>query len=285
MALLFFAASAMLGLTACSRALPMTEESPAMTSYSVASGSERSENTQFVKISVFFDKPIKVGRAAKNDFRLTTDGASLDKKVMDYTVEAMAGNEKGLSVTLHATSGAQTPDKGDYFALHNGNLQIESAGTQMNDVTSADGKSSVRWNTIKCVVPSGLSLSTVISREGDAEKGVPASVTVKVDAVPALRVVTWLQLSKNGQPVMRKDFKTKEYTYTNDGSIPLHEHQFLQATPESCARDILAQLKSFFGETGDFTFSQSGDSVTIERTQAVNHEQLSFQIWTQAQNQ
>lgn len=262
------------------RTKPVTADSPGITSYKVTSGSEDTESSQYVKVSVIFDKPIKIIKSAKKDFIITVDGKALDAKVADYSVEAMSDNSQGLIITIHATPNAQSPDKGTYFALYEGGLQIRTASEGLHGVLSADGKLSVRWNTINCTIPSGMVMTTVSAQEGNAADAIPASLTVRVDETPKIRVVTWLQLCVNGQPALDKNAVHENYTYCNDGSIPLHVHQFIQSTPSNCAQSIAEQLNSFFGNTGDFTVTQNGETITIKSTHITDREQLSFNIFT-----
>ena len=258
-------------LSACGGALPVTDDSPEIVSVDISSGSNGSENSQYVKVSVWFDKAVKADRRIVNELRLTVNGKTPDKKVAVIAAEAMPDDETGLIITLKAAETARSPDKGTYFALYEGNLEISAPTGGLRYLTSADGKKSVRWETVSGVIPSGMTLTEIDSGDG--------RLTVHVDTVPVVRVVTWVQFCANGSPVMEPGFTKESYVYANDGSIPVHVHYFLRATPESCAEAVIQQLEYFFGETGDYIFSQDGDLIIVERTQPAGNELLSLRVW------
>ena len=265
-------------LFACQNNPQITDNSPAIISFDATSGSENTENSQFVKVSIQFDKPISVGKNAKSAIRIAVNGNPPDKSTMDYSVAKTSGDETGIEITLHALPSAQSPNKGKYFALYNGAIQIDMPKALPNSITSADGKSLVRWDTINLIAPSGLSISVETNTEGNESQGKPASLTFRVDKTPNIRVVSWLQLRLNGEPVMREDFQLEEYSYQHDGSIPVHFHYFMQTTPESCAKTIAERLNHYFADTYSLVCTQNGDKVTITRLHATDSELLSIAV-------
>lgn len=259
----------------CQKQAVIDADSPVPLHYAVAVSNQGTESSQKVEISVFFDKPVLVSDKAASDFKLLLNGKSLDGKIMDYHVMGSKKDPRALLIDIVALPTVASPGEGRFFALYNGDLSIEPVNPQgLAGVTDKTGKASAKWQKVNCVIPSGLVLKAVLQQKGDLSDHVKAKTIVEIQDIPKIRVVSWIQLLNNGSPVMAKGYKTDSYTYTNDGSFPLHDHQFLMMAKEDYAGDLVSQLQSFFGGTGKYTFSHKGAQVTIEANEMRDGELL-----------
>ncbi len=264
----------------CQKQAVIDADSPVPLHHAVAVSNQGTESSQKVQISVFFDKPVLVSDQAASDFKLLLNGKPLDGKIMDYHVMGSKQDPRTILIDIVALPTVASPGEGRFFALYNGDLLIESVNPRgIAGVTDKTGKASAKWQKISCIIPSGLVLMTVVQQKGDLNNHVKAKTIVEIRDIPKIRVVSWIQLLNNGSPAMAEGYKTVSYTYTNDGSFPLHDHQFLMMTKEDYAGDLVDQLQSFFGGTGKYTFSRKGAQVTIEANELRDGEILQLKLY------
>ncbi len=273
-------AALMLLFCSCGKGGLPAADSPAPMSYTVSASSKGTENTQKVLIKVLFDKAIAVGKNAEKDFRILISEKPMDKKTMDFKVLQDPDDGKTLDIEIFALSKVTSPDKGGFFALYDGDMSITAANKNgISGITDRDRKTSVKWKDIKCVVPSGLTIKTCSAVTGNAASGTRAKVVAEVTNVASVRVVTWIQLLRNNSPAMEAGYSSAGYKYQNEGSVPIHAHQFLLYSQKDYAGQIVSSLKKFFGKAGEYTFSQDGNKFAVEAVRPVDGEKLEVKVY------
>ncbi|MFT8889829.1 MAG: hypothetical protein ABF904_13600 [Ethanoligenens sp.] len=275
-------------LTGCGPTAKTGSGSPTVTAEHVSVSSVAGKETsQKVTVTFTFDRAIAVDKDIKNELSVTLNGKALDTKTIQWTAAINSKDDRQLFFTLFAQPSDTDPTQGNYFGLYEGNLVITARnGSYLSAVTDTGKKYAAKWRTTHVQIPSGVTVEEVSSQTGGASA--PARTTVHVASIGVVRAMTWVQFLENGQPVMQKDYKKGTFTYTNDGSFPIHDHQLFQMTAEDYAKEIAAGLESYFGKgtptAGRFVFSSTRDTVTVTATASVNGETLSLQIFNQPEN-
>ncbi|ADU26541.1 hypothetical protein [Ethanoligenens harbinense] len=270
-------------LTACGPMAKTGSDSPNIISrhVSVSSGNGR-EASQKVTITLTFDRAICVNQDVNRQLSVTLNGKAPDSKTMQCTVAADKSDNRRLIFTLSALSGDTDPTKGAYFAVYEGNLVIAAkSGASVPAVTDLKGKYAAKWPNIHVQIPSGVALTQVAAVKGSATAS--AQTAVRVTSIGVIRAMTWVQFLENGQPVMQKGYKKGGFSYINDGSFPVHDHELFQMDAEDYAKEIAESLESYFGKgtptAGRFIFSSSKDTVTIRANTQTDGQTLSLQIF------
>lgn len=270
-------------LTACGPTAKTGSGSPIITGrhVSVSSGSGK-ETAQKVTVALTFDRPICVNQAVSRQLSVTLNGKAPDSGTMQWTAAADKSDNRRLTFTLSALSGDTDPTEGKYFAVYEGALVIAAkSGASVPAVTDLTGKYAAKWPNIHVQIPSGVALTQVAAVKGGAVAS--AQTTVRVASIGVIRAMTWVQFLENGQPVMQKGYKRGSFSYTNDGSFPVHDHELFQMGAEDYASEIAGGLESYFGKgtptAGRFTFSSSKDTVTVRANTPADGQMLSLQVF------
>lgn len=244
--------AALLLFSGCSH-VDVKQDSPRVAGFSVESSSNGTEQSQRVKLTVVFDRPIVVEQGAGGDFAVKVDGATLDPKTVLCGVSQ--GGNNSLVITLSPASRALGPKTGTYFALHYGGLTVEAADVTggLKHVRSSTGASAV-LRKITCRIPSGLKIAVVSSTPGGNAGGQPATATFRVLKVPQVRVVSWVVLSSGGREVY------------------VHNHEFLTYSVESYAQYLAGSLQQTYG--GEYVFTAKGDQVTVKAAKVTDGQAL-----------
>lgn len=270
----------------CRKQAVFNSGSPVPIHYSMAVSNHGTESSQKVEVSVFFNKSILVSNQAADDFKLLLDGQPIDSKTMDYHVLGSSKDHRALLIAIEARPTVSSPGKGKFFALYNGKLSIESVNPKgIAGVTDQAGRVSAKWQKINCLIPSGLALKTALQQKGDLRDQLKAKTIVEIRDIPKIRVISWIQLLKNGSPVMPKGSETDAYANidqrsfpASEGFFPLHDHQFMIMTKEDYAGELAGQLQHFFGGTGQYTFSHQDGQVIIQANQVKDGELLQLNL-------
>lgn len=270
-------------LAACEPTAKTGFDSPNIISrhVSVSSGNGR-EASQKVTITLTFDRAICVNQSVNRQLSVTLNGKAPDSKTMQWTVAADKSDNRRLIFTLSALSGDTDPTKGRYFAVYEGNLVIAAkSSASVSAVTDLKGKYAANWPNIHVQIPSGVALTQVAAVKGSATAF--AQTVVRVVSTGVIRAMTWVQFLENGQPVMHKEYKKDGFSYTNNGSFPVHDHELFQMDAEDYAKEIAEGLESYFGKgtptAGQFIFSSSKDIVTVRANTHTDGQTLSLQIF------
>lgn len=270
-------------LAACGPRAAVGSGSPAITGQTVSVYSDGTEASQKVTVAITFDRPVAVGRSVDGQLAVTLNGKEPDKQTMRWTAAADKADNHRLLFTLSALPTVTDPQKGRFFGLYEGRLVIAAKDKNgaVAAVTDAGGRYVAKWTAVRVQIPSGVALTQVSADKGSASA--PARTSVRVASLGVVRAMTWVQLLENGQPAMPKNYKRGSFSYTNDGSIPIHDHELFQMRAEDYASEIAAGLSTYFGKgtptEGRFTFASQGDTVTVTASAPQDGQKLSLLIF------
>lgn len=256
--------------------------SPHIVSQHITVSSSGIETSQKVTVSLLFDRAITVAKNVDDQLAVTLNGKAVDTKTIQWAAAANTKDARQLLITLSAQPTDTDPMKGKYFGLYEGSLVIAAkSGFSVSAVTDTSGKYAAKWTKVHVQIPSGVAVTELSSDKGGTSA--PAQVTVRVTSIGVVRAMTWVQFLQNGQPVMQKNYKKGSFSYTNDGSFPIHDHELFQMSAEDYAKEIASGLENYFGKSsptaGKYTFTSSGDTVTIKSNTPTDGEVLSLQIF------
>ena len=178
----------------------------------------RAEDDQNIEVTVQFDKIIRVDSGAEEDVSVKIAGSSLDQSpntengVSNRTLSVTADPEDDtkLIITIGSVKGAQ------FVKQTNASIQIQASEAGISHILTADSGKPVNLRYIESVIPCGLELSTVDSQAGTAGKS--ASVTKRVTHRANVRSMVYIQLLKDGQPLLPVD------QFDHEGSYVIHAH-------------------------------------------------------------
>lgn len=225
-------------LAACGKRPVDEEKSPRLVDAAIRSYSEGSEDSQYVQVSLVFDKEISVADTASS-LRVTISGERIEEDEMTLRM----GDEKDtaeLSIPVEAvTSGVLKIQK------------AEKADT-ITDIMDADGDYAACDLTLEGIIPSGVTLSTADTGNGKVVK--------KVESPWNIRSIAWVALTQNGTLVPVSEEREGELL---DGHAAVHGHEFLMEDEKDIAAKIADTLERNYSE--EYRFSSEGDTVTAQR--------------------
>ena len=247
----------------------------------------RAEDDQNIEVTVQFDKIIRVDSGAEEDVSVKIAGSSLDQSpntengVSNRTLSVTADPEVDtkLIITIGSVKGAQ------FVKQTNASIQIQASEAGISHILTADSGKPVNLRYIESVIPCGLELSTVDSQAGTAGKS--ASVTKRVTHRANVRSMVYIQLLKDGQPLLPVD------QFDHEGSYVIHAHAFIptasgdimipELTEQSYAELIVQgfenSVKNLPELSSRFKMTQDGDKIIFEDTQAEEGETLDVIVY------
>lgn len=257
-------------------------------SYSVRSYNEsRTEDDQNIEVKIKFSAPVKLKGAAENDITVKIAGNTLDKtpsavngvSTRTLSVKADPTDSSSVIVTIGSVKGSE------FIRMTNAKLEISAAeGGVKNIVSVADG-APVNIGYISTVIPSGLEMTQTASVAGTASQA--ASVTKKITHRANVRGMVYIQVLKNGQPLLPVD------SFDHEGSYIIHAHAFIDTAsgdeiiPEMTEADyakVIAQtfavsINSIEDLKAGYEMTADGDSITLKALKPSAGETLDVRIY------
>ncbi len=193
----------------------------------------RAEDDQNIEVTVTFDRAIEVSAGAESDISVKIAGSPLDQSPntengvsnRTLTVKADPQDDTKLIITIGSVPGAA------FVKQTNASIQIQASESGISHILTVGSKEPADIKYIETVIPCGLELSTAASQEGKA--GGTASVTKKVTHRANVRSMVYIQILKDGQPILPTD------RFDYDGSYVIHAHAFI---PTASGDTILSEL-------------------------------------------
>lgn len=224
--------------TCCGKTAVDEEKSPVLTGAEIISYNEGTENSQYVKVCLTFDKAISVQSDQRDSLRITIAGNRIDTD--DYALEQ--GDQESTAELIISVD-----------AVTDGILKIgksEKADT-ITGIQDETQTYAAKEFELEGIIPSGVSLSTVLSGEGYTVK--------QVDSSWNIRSIAWIGLSENGERIPAAENRAGEML---DGYAAVHGHEFLMEDEENIAEKIVEVLSSNYGE--DYSFSCDDNLITVQ---------------------
>lgn len=225
--------------TACGKKSVDVDQSPELVNASVTSWNQGSEDSQFIKICLKFNKKISVIEEERDSLRITIAGERIKEE--EYQLEL--GEDEFTAVLIISVD-----------AITTGVLKVgisENADT-ITGILDADGKYAVKEFELEGLIPSGVSLSTVRLEDG--------LVVKQVDSYWNIRSIAWVGLVENGNLVPVSETRALEML---DGRAAVHGHEFLMEDESDIAESIVEVLESNYGE--EYLFSRNHNQITAQK--------------------
>lgn len=211
--------------------------SPRLTDYTLAGECDGDENSQFVVLSLQFDREINYAEDFADDLRITI--ADERQKADNFQM----WQDSADSVTLRMPVSAVTTGK-----LH---IEPIKQGEPLTGITDKTEGAPAYPFTIDAIIPSGVDLETVAARGGTVVKRVVGTWNI--------RNITWVQLWADGelvQPVVTDSLEIL------DGAVAVHGHDFLTSDEFVIAEEIVDTLQKFYGD--EYLFAAEDDTVIVK---------------------
>lgn len=224
--------------TCCGKIAVDEETSPVLTGAEITSYSEGTENSQYVKVCLTFDKAISVQSELRDTLRITIAGNRIDTD--DYALEQ--GDQDRTAELIISVD-----------AVTDGILKIgksEKADT-ITGIQDEAQTCAAKEFELEGMIPSGVSLSTVQSDDGYTVK--------QVDSSWNIRSIAWIGLLENGELIPAAENRAGEML---DGYAAVHGHEFLMEDEEDIAEKIVEVLSRNYGE--DYSFSCDDNLITVQ---------------------
>ena len=250
LALIMAVGCILFSLTGCSGAKIDETNSPALSDVSVTTYNNGSEDSQYVEVTLQFDKNIRIAENPAENMRITIAEERMEPE--EFSVE-----DSTLSFRLPVT------------AITRGNLQIteEKEGKGYPGITDEEGQFNIRTFTVDMLIPSGVTLENVDSYTG---KGFRKKVCGKWN----IRNITWLILTEDGTPVSSQ---MNTYLDNMDDAVALHGHDFLIYDATMIAGEMAETLTRHFGS--QYIFRAEGDEIIGERLDGSLDTKLDLEIY------
>lgn len=204
--------AALLLLSGCGKKRVSETKSLQLMDGDIQSYNEGSEDKQFVRVNLTFDKEISV-TDEKESLRVTIAGERV--KDGEYTLE-MGENEKTASLLIPVQ------------AVTSGQLKIQRSekAKSLSAILDAQGKYAAKDFVLEGIIPSGVSLSTAEFGNGKVVK--------QVDAAWNIRSIAWVALLQDKTLVPVSETRKGEML---DGYAAVHGHEFLMERGGYCRQD------------------------------------------------
>ena len=237
-------------LAGCQKSTLDQQNSPMLQDVTIETGNQKTEDSQFVKVYLKFDKSVKTAKNATENMRITIAGERMETTVSQTEADC-------LCLEIPVT------------AITKGNLEIaeEKEGQGYSGITDESGKYTLHTFELDMLIPSGISLQDVASYQG---KGFEK----EVEGTWNIRNITWVQLLENGTPVTSEN-KTKS-ELLND-AIAVHGHDFLISDPTMIAETMTGTLNKHFGNR--YIFTQEGNRIKGEKLDGSVDSELDLVIY------
>lgn len=264
----------------------ITDATPAVAqSYTIRTfNNTRAEDDQNIEIALTFDKEITVTDGAEQDIILKIAGSTLDQApntengVSNRTLRVRRSetDPKTLLLTVGSVPGSA------FIKQTNASVSVQGAESITHILTESNGRP-VDLKYLSTVIPTGLELTTVSANTS----GNTASVTKEVTHRSNVRSMVYIQMLKNGEPILPTD------QYDHEGSYIIHAHAFVDTLsgtvvqPELTESDYAGLIVSGFDVamakrkelSSRYTMTQDGARFTLTDTQAEAGETLDVRIY------
>lgn len=213
--------------------------SPTLTDYTLEGECEGDESSQFVVLTLQFDREIAYDENFADDLRITI--ADIRQKSEDFQIS----QDTADSITL----------KIPVTAITTGNLHLEplKKDEPLTGIYDKTENAPAYPFIIDAIIPSGVELEEVSSDIG--------TVSEKVVSAWDIRSITWVQLWVDNelvQPVANDNLEVL------DGAVAVHGHDFLISDEFAVAEEIAETLQGFYGD--EYKFTAQNDIVTVSTT-------------------
>lgn len=249
---------------------------------SAASTTSEKDTSQSVTVTATFSSPIEaIGSPTQvaSDFTASIGGQSIPYTATAGNPLIYAVSVSGSTITFtiqnsgYATDATSTP----FIKTLDGNIIIAAAnasgGTGTLPHVEYDGTASsgtVTFNTLNTVIKSGTVFSTASSASASGTTG--ASVTKTVTGISKVRGMVWFALKKNGAFVQPATGTASAIGGVSVPAEAIHAHLFYSMTASGYASMIANGASGMMGNSSfhtffpDYTFSASGDTITVQQT-------------------
>ncbi|MDR1028018.1 MAG: hypothetical protein LBL63_01180 [Clostridiales Family XIII bacterium] len=217
-------------LVACGGAGFDEANSPRIAYAALASYNEGDEESQYVRVSLTFDREIVVAEGYVPTIKVA--GVNIGADRVDTEV---SGSDMEVTIRVDRVR------DGDMTL----SLSKDADASSVPDITDTSGKYAAAAGRVKALIPSGVALEPVSE---DGRSG------VKVTHVFNIRCIAWLVLSDGGTVVSDSLMKGADAL---DGAVALHGHDFLTEDAYDVAANLADTLTSHFGDRYEFTASDT----------------------------
>ena len=253
----------------------------------------RAEDDQNIEVTVTFDRAIEVKSGAESDISVKIAGSSLDQSPntengesnRTLSVKADAQDDRKLVITVGSCAGAQ------FVKQTNASIQIQASDAGITHILTAGSGVPADLRYIETTIPCGLALSDVSSETGSAPQDgavqKEASVTKQVTHRANVRSMVYIQLLKNGKPILPED------KFDHAGSYVIHAHAFIDTMsgdtklPELTEADyakLIVQgfensIKNLKDLASRYMMTQEGDKITLTDHWPEDGETLDVRVY------
>lgn len=267
---------------------PAQSEQVTAQSYTVRSYNDsRAEDDQNVEVKIKFSAPVKVLSGAEKDLIVKIAGNTLDKtpnasdgvSTRTLSVKADPSDSASVIVTIGSVKGSK------FIRMTNAKLEISAVETGVKHIMSAADNTPAKLGYISTVIPSGLAFTQTAAVTGTASQ--PASVTKKISHRANVRGMVYIQVLRNGQPLL------PTATFDHEGSYIIHAHAFIDTTsgdqvmPEMTEADYAKVIADTFKASIEkvpelkdaYEMTADGGSFTLKALKATAGETLDVRIY------
>lgn len=236
----------------CGKAIVSEEGSPQLKTVSIRTYNNGSESSQFVEVTLTFDRDVLVGGKPLVNMRVTIHETRYE------SIEAAQDDASSVVLTIPVT------------AVTKGTLSIteEKAGKGYEGITDSTGKYAARPFTVDALIPSGITLADTDETNGDG-------FVKEVQGIWNIRCITWLVLLENGEPVMAEESSELDGL---DDAVAVHGHDFLTSDTAMIAENIVDTLNDRYGNT--YIFRCAGTRIYGSKLDESSDAKLDLQIYT-----
>ena len=254
----FLMALMILCITGCGGKAVLDEEnSPKVTTAEIYSHNSGKEDSQQVRVLLYFDKEVKLNEKKQDTMKITIAGKRYGRD--KYHLE-LAEDKKKLIITIPTT------------AVTNGKLEIGRAdeADSMELFVDESGKYMAEEFKVEAIIPSGVILQKVQDEEGRVIRG-----KTQVASQFSIRSIGWLQLIDNGEIVETTVAPPSECM---DKAVAVHGHEFLRDGCVQVAENITGVINQYFGDR--YTAESQEDVITVTRLQDPENAQIELKFYT-----
>ncbi|MGC4017849.1 MAG: hypothetical protein QM793_00450 [Muricomes sp.] len=247
-----------LNLTGCgSRVSVDKEKSPVLEYVEIYSKNSGTEDSQQVRVNLFFDRAVQVNEKKGDSIRLTIGG----KRIQTGEYQVKLTEEPGkISIIIPVTS----------ITTAELELGISEKAEAIALITDETGKYAAQEFTVSGVVPSGVMLQDVADENG---KTVPNQK--RVVSPFSIRSIAWLQLLDQGEPVEVSDAPSSE---TMENAVAVHGHEFLRDSKSDVAENITQVINTYYGDAYEAVCQD--DIITIQSKTNPGNTSLGLALYT-----
>jgi hypothetical protein len=228
-------------LAACGGGSYNPEKAPNLTDAQIETYNEGSEDTLFAKVTLAFDKTLKMKEGYTPKIRIANN--NIQPEHIDTLAEGSS-----LTITIRLEKSSRDAD----LRLTLGETKQET----VPEITDESGEYPAAAQVLEALLPSGVTLT-------ETARG-PGRVTVQVTHPFNIRSIAWVRLIDGEETVGASLLNGAD---ERDGAVALHGHDFLTTDEYTVAADLAAVLTSHFGDRYAFTADgKEMTAVSLEET-------------------